>query len=65
MTAIFMGCFALTLLLGLWQARRTSSQSDFVLGGSKLPGWLLAVGPACYAGEEVTSQRDLVAGISQ
>jgi sodium/proline symporter len=43
MTAIFVGYLALTLALGLWQARRTRSQSDFVLGSSKLPGWMLAL----------------------
>lgn len=43
MIAIFIGYLALTLGLGLWQARRTKSQSDFVLGSSKLPGWMLAL----------------------
>lgn len=31
------------MLLGLWQAQKTKSQSDFVLGSSKLPGWMLAL----------------------
>lgn len=43
MIGIFIGYLALTVLLGLWQARRTRSQADFVLGGSKLPGWMLAL----------------------
>ncbi len=43
MIPIFVAYFALTLLLGLWQALRTKSQSDFVLGGKKLPGWMLAL----------------------
>ena len=43
MVAIFIGYLALTMLLGLWQALRTKSQSDFVLGSSKLPGWMLAL----------------------
>lgn len=43
MIGIFVGYLALTLFLGLWQARRTQSQSDFVLGGAKLPGWMLAL----------------------
>jgi sodium/proline symporter len=43
MIAIFVGYLALTMALGLWQAQRTKSQSDFVLGGSKLPGWMLAL----------------------
>ena len=40
---IFVGYLALTLGLGLWQALRTQSQADFVLGSSKLPGWMLAL----------------------
>ena len=44
MVWIFLGYLVLTLALGLWQAMRTKSQADFVLGGSKLPGWMLAVG---------------------
>jgi sodium/proline symporter len=43
MIPIFVGYLALTMILGLWQARRTRSQSDFVLGSSKLPGWMLAL----------------------
>jgi sodium/proline symporter len=43
MFPIFVAYFALTLLLGLWQALKTKSQSDFVLGGKKLPGWMLAL----------------------
>jgi sodium/proline symporter len=43
MIPIFVAYFVLTLLLGLWQALRTKSQSDFVLGGKKLPGWMLAL----------------------
>jgi len=43
MLGIFIGYFVITALLGLWQARRTRSQADFVLGGSRLPGWMLAL----------------------
>jgi len=43
MVAIFIGYLALTIGLGLWHAQKTKSQSDFVLGGSKLPGWMLAL----------------------
>jgi sodium/proline symporter len=43
MTAIFIGYLVLTFGLGIWQALRTKSQSDFVLGSSKLPGWMLAL----------------------
>ena len=43
MIPVFVSYFVLTLVLGLWQARRTKSQSDFVLGGKKLPGWMLAL----------------------
>ncbi|HNR37991.1 MAG TPA: sodium/proline symporter [Acidobacteriota bacterium] len=43
MVWIFLGYLVLTLVLGLWQATRTKSQADFVLGGSKLPGWMLAL----------------------
>ncbi len=43
MIPIFVGYLALTVGLGLWQAYKTKSQSDFVLGGSKLPGWMLAL----------------------
>ena len=42
MIPVFVAYFVLTLVLGLWQARRTKSQSDFVLSGKKLPGWMLA-----------------------
>ncbi len=40
---IFVGYLLLTVGLGFWQGRRTRSQEDFVLGGSKLPGWMLAL----------------------
>ena len=43
MIPVFVAYFVLTLLLGLWQARKTKSQSDFVLGDKKLPGWMLAL----------------------
>ena len=43
MIGIFVGYLVLTVLLGLWQATRTKSQADFVLGGSRLPGWMLAL----------------------
>ncbi|HOC18582.1 MAG TPA: hypothetical protein PKK95_09950, partial [Vicinamibacterales bacterium] len=43
MIGIFLGYLALTVILGLWQARRTRSQADFVLGSSRLPGWMLAL----------------------
>ncbi len=43
MIAIFIGYLALTMGLGIWQAFKTKSQSDFILGGSKLPGWMLAL----------------------
>ncbi len=43
MVVIFIGYLALTIGLGLWHAQKTKSQSDFVLGGSKLPGWMLAL----------------------
>ena len=43
MVAIFVGYLILTIGLGLWHAQKTKSQSDFVLGGSKLPGWMLAL----------------------
>ncbi len=43
MVAIFIGYLIFTIGLGLWQAQKTKSQSDFVLGGSKLPGWMLAL----------------------
>ncbi|MBP1634994.1 MAG: sodium:proline symporter [Acidobacteria bacterium] len=43
MIGIFLGYLALTVLLGLWQARRTHSQADFALGSSRLPGWMLAL----------------------
>ena len=43
MIIVFVLYFALTLCLGLWEARKTKSQSDFVLGGKKLPGWMLAL----------------------
>lgn len=40
---IFVAYLALTLALGFWQGRRTKSQADFVLGSSRLPGWMLAL----------------------
>ena len=43
MVGIFVGYLVVTVLLGLWQATRTKSQADFVLGGSRLPGWMLAL----------------------
>jgi len=43
MILIFAGYLALTLFLGLWQARRTNTQADFVSGSSRLPGWMLAL----------------------
>jgi len=43
MIVIFIGYLAFTLGLGLWQAMRTKTQSDFVLGSTKLPGWMLAL----------------------
>ncbi len=43
MIYIFIGYLFFTIALGLWQAKKTKSQSDFVLGGSKLPGWMLAL----------------------
>ncbi len=43
MIAIFVGYLVLTVGLGLWRATKTKSQSDFVLGGHKLPGWMLAL----------------------
>jgi sodium/proline symporter len=43
MIPVFVAYFILTLLLGLWQAQKTKSQSDFVLGGKRLPGWMLAL----------------------
>ncbi len=43
MIPVFVAYFVATLALGLWQALRTRSQSDFVLGGKKLPGWMLAL----------------------
>ncbi len=43
MLLVFILYLAFTLGLGLWQARKTKTQADFVLGGSKLPGWMLAL----------------------
>ncbi len=43
MIAVFVGYLLFTIGLGLWQAQKTKTQSDFVLGGSKLPGWMLAL----------------------
>ncbi len=43
MITVFVGYLIFTIGLGLWQAQKTKTQSDFVLGGSKLPGWMLAL----------------------
>ena len=43
MLLVFGAYLAFTLFLGLWYARRTQSQADFILGGSRLPGWMLAL----------------------
>ncbi len=43
MLSVFVVYLAFTLILGLWQARKTKTQADFVLGSSKLPGWMLAL----------------------
>jgi len=43
MLLVFGGYLIFTLFLGLWQARRTQSQADFLLGGTRLPGWMLAL----------------------
>jgi len=43
MIPVFIAYFVLTFALGIWEARRTKSQADFVLGGKKLPGWMLAL----------------------
>jgi sodium/proline symporter len=43
MAWIFVAYLLLTMALGFWQGRRTKSQADFVLGGSRLPGWMLAL----------------------
>ncbi len=43
MIVVFIGYLIFTIGLGLWQAQKTKTQSDFVLGGSKLPGWMLAL----------------------
>lgn len=43
MIIVFVLYFVLTFGLGLWEARKTKSQADFVLGGKKLPGWMLAL----------------------
>ncbi len=43
MLTVFVIYLLLTLGLGLWQARKTKTQADFVLGSSKLPGWMLAL----------------------
>lgn len=40
---VFAAYLLFTFGLGLYQARRTRTQSDFVLGGSRLPGWMLAL----------------------
>ncbi|MCK7537983.1 MAG: hypothetical protein MZV63_47025 [Marinilabiliales bacterium] len=43
MILVFILYFLATFSLGLWEARKTKTQSDFVLGGKKLPGWMLAL----------------------
>lgn len=43
MLGIFIAYLLVTLTLGFWQGRRTKSQADFVLGSSRLPGWMLAL----------------------
>lgn len=40
---IFIAYLLFTMLIGFVQATRTKSQADFVLGGSRLPGWMLAL----------------------
>ncbi len=43
MVWIFFAYLIVTLGLGLWKARSTGTQADFVLGGRRLPGWMLAL----------------------
>ncbi|RME27898.1 MAG: sodium/proline symporter [Deltaproteobacteria bacterium] len=43
MVWIFAGYLMLTLGLGLWKARSTRTQADFVLGSSRIAGWALAL----------------------
>ena len=43
MVWIFLAYLVLTMALGIWQGSRTKSQADFVLGSSRLPGWMLAL----------------------
>lgn len=43
MIGIFCGYLILTMAVGLIQSRKTKSQSDFVIGSSKIPGYLLAL----------------------
>jgi len=43
MLLVFAAYLAFTLFLGLWQARWTRNQADFLLGGARLPGWMLAL----------------------
>lgn len=40
---IFLAYLLLTMAFGFWQGSRTRSQADFVLGSSRLPGWMLAL----------------------
>jgi sodium/proline symporter len=40
---IFLAYLLITMALGFWQGSRTKSQADFVLGSSRLPGWMLAL----------------------
>ncbi len=43
MVWIFVAYLALTLGLGMARALKTKTQADFVLGGKKIPGWMLAL----------------------
>ena len=43
MVWIFVAYLAVTLGLGMVKALKTKTQADFVLGGKKLPGWMLAL----------------------
>jgi len=40
---VFAGYLFLTIALGIISGRQTKSQADFVIGGSRLPGWMLAL----------------------
>ena len=61
MIAIFVGYLIITMGIGLWQAQKTKSQSDFVLGGSQLPGWMLALSERA-TGESAWAKRGLGKG---